>query len=201
MRKKNIKISLLLIIIAFCFVCTGFAENVNNIDSGNNTNIEETFIEKIEDEADIPQESEASDSSNNNDNDKVVIDNANNLIKNQPENRFVNNVKVRILDKITGKSSYIESKIGKTEKIDNLEIEFLKCWKSYPEEMPENKLLLKVYENDINTKKKNIIFFGWMFSSSPSLNSLEHQFYDITAVDCQSDSNNSNSAVVKDNNG
>lgn len=197
MCKKNIKISLLLIIIAFCFACTSFAENVNNIDSSNNnTNTEETFIEKIEDSANIPQESEI----NNNEDNNVVIDRTNNLIKNQPENRFVNNVKIRILDKITGKSSYIESKVGKTEKIDNLEIEFLKCWKSYPEEMPENKLLLKVYEKDINTKKKNIIFFGWMFSSSPSLNSLEHQFYDITVVDCQSDSNNSNSTVIKDNN-
>ena len=111
------------------------------------------------------------------------IVNTNNLIKNQPENRFVDLVKMRGLNKITGKTSIIEAQIGDTIQFEQLEILLLKCWKSYPEENTENKLLLKIFENKNN--KKNLIFYGWFFSSSPSISGLEHPLYDLKLLNCE----------------
>ena len=111
------------------------------------------------------------------------IVNANNLIKNQPENRFADLVKMRGLNKITGKTSIIEAQIGDTIQFEQLEILLLKCWKSYPEENTENKLLLKIFENRDN--KKSLIFYGWFFSSSPSISGLEHPLYDLKLLNCE----------------
>ena len=58
------------------------------------------------------------------------------LIKNQPEDRFVNSVKLQGLNKITGKTFEIETKINEAIKFERLDIIPLKCWKSYPEESP-----------------------------------------------------------------
>lgn len=118
--------------------------------------------------------------------DGAKIINKDNLIKNQPENRFVDKVKLHGLNKITGKTSVIEAKVGDTIKFEELEILFLKCWKSYPEENTENKLLLKIFEND-NKKDgdKKLIFYGWFFSSSPSISGLEHPLYDLKLLNCE----------------
>ena len=106
-----------------------------------------------------------------------------NFIKNQDEKRFVNNVKIRILDKITGKSNIITEKIGNTYKIKDFEFVFLKCWKSYPEELPENKLLLKIIKTEESATKKTI-FFGWIFSSRTSLNTFNNELYDVNLINC-----------------
>jgi hypothetical protein len=109
-----------------------------------------------------------------------------NLIKNQEPRRFVDTAQIKLLNKITGKSFNLEGKIGERVNVEELDIELIRCWKSYPEETPENKLLLKVYENtDKYLDRNHLIFFGWIFSSSPSLNGVEHQFYDITLENCK----------------
>lgn len=105
-----------------------------------------------------------------------------NLVKNQPKDRFVNKIKMQILDKITGKTSQVDVKIKTKVDFEKLEIIPILCWKSYPEESPENKLLLKIYEKQSKTKK--LIFYGWIFSSSPSISGLEHPLYDVTLKDC-----------------
>ncbi|MDR0571783.1 MAG: DUF2155 domain-containing protein [Rickettsiales bacterium] len=109
-----------------------------------------------------------------------------NFIKNQSPDRFVDTVQIRILNKTTGKTFELERRIGDEISVEDLDIKFIKCWKSYPEETPENKLLLKVYETkDKYLDRSNLIFFGWIFSSSPSLNGLEHPSYDITLENCK----------------
>lgn len=105
-----------------------------------------------------------------------------NLIKNQPKDRFVNKIKLQILDKITGKTSQVDVEIKTKVIFEKLEIIPILCWKSYPEESPESKLLLKIYEKKSKTKK--LIFFGWIFLSSPSISGLEHSLYDVTLIDC-----------------
>lgn len=128
----------------------------------------------------------------------INVINENNLIKNQPEDRFVNKVKLHGLNKVTGKTFVIEAKIGDVIKFEQLEILFLKCWKSYPEENTENKLLLKIFEN--KDDKKNLIFYGWFFSSSPSISGLEHSLYDLKLLTCEKDINNSTMEVSSANN-
>jgi hypothetical protein len=119
----------------------------------------------------------------------INIENAEvNLIKNQPEDRFVEIAQLKILNKVTGKSFNVEKSMGEAIDVEDLKIEFVKCWNSYPEETPENKLLLRVYDNpkaQYQPEERSLIFYGWIFSSSPSLNGIEHPFYDITLDNCK----------------
>ena len=109
---------------------------------------------------------------------KIISD----LVKDQPSDRFVDNVELQFLDKITGKTSLSKTKIGKVLKFERLIVKPILCWKSYPEENPENKLLVKIYE--VRGKNKKLLFYGWIFSSTPSISGLEHQFYDVVLKNC-----------------
>lgn len=105
-------------------------------------------------------------------------------IKTTKADRFQNTAIVKVLNKITGKTQIIKIKINETIVFERLEIKPIICWKSYPEEEPENKLLLEILENNPNNTKKAKVFFGWIFSSSPSISGLEHPLYDIKLDDC-----------------
>lgn len=100
------------------------------------------------------------------------------------EKDFADIVVLQGLDKITAKILTFEVEIGKSAEFKRLEIHPKKCWKSPPEENPENKVLLEIYENRLDGKKEKL-FYGWMFSSSPGLSSLEHPVYDITLIECR----------------
>lgn len=157
MNKKKINIINLLFIIVF-FLSSNNKANCTNNDMNN-------FLKELENDANIINE--------------------NNLIRNQPSDRFVEKIKLHGLNKITGKTSTIEAVIGDVIEFEQLEIIPLKCWKSYPEENTENKLLLKVFEKDIKTNAKKLIFYGWFFSSSPSVSGLEHPLYDLKLLNCE----------------
>jgi hypothetical protein len=106
------------------------------------------------------------------------------LIGNQPPERFVKNVELQVLDKVVGRVSRVEAKIGDRIAFGRLEILPLRCWKSFPEENPENKLLLKIFELDRQTGENRMIFYGWIFSSTPSVFGLEHPMYDLRLRNC-----------------
>ena len=93
-------------------------------------------------------------------------------------------VVLQALNKITAKSYRYEVNIGSSINFERLVVEPLFCWKSSPADIPENKVLLKITENKLDNTTDQI-FYGWMFSSSPSISSLEHPMYDITIVDCK----------------
>ncbi len=106
--------------------------------------------------------------------------------------RFADYVILRALDKITGKTFELKAKTNESVVFERLEILPLKCWKSYPEELPENKLLLKLFEKR-KGRDKDLLFYGWIFSSTPGISGLEHPTYDITLKDCtftQNDTDN-----------
>lgn len=88
------------------------------------------------------------------------------------------------LNKVTAKTSELKIKIGEQVDFGKLTIKAKKCWKSPPSQRPENKILLEITENNDDGVKK-VIFYGWMFSSSPSISGLEHPIYDITAIECK----------------
>lgn len=87
------------------------------------------------------------------------------------------------LNKITAKSYKYKVKVGSSVNFERLTVMPLVCWKSSPDQVSENKALLKIVETSIDGSKKQI-FYGWMFSSSPSVSSMEHPMYDIRIVDC-----------------
>ena len=88
------------------------------------------------------------------------------------------------LDKITAKFSEFNINVGDVDKFGSLSIEIFKCIKRPPEEIPEDFVLLKIFD-EINTDEPKLIFSGWMLSSSRSLSALEHPTYDIWIKDCK----------------
>lgn len=88
------------------------------------------------------------------------------------------------LNKVTAHAVAIEAPLGSVVRFGTIEIVAHSCWKSAPDERPENAALLEVFEIKQGEAPKQI-FLGWMFSSSPGLSSLEHPFYDVTVVRCE----------------
>lgn len=89
------------------------------------------------------------------------------------------------LNKITAKTLLLEIKVGDTIKFGKLTITVHKCWQAPLEQKPESKILLEIYDAGNKDDSKTRIFYGWMFSSSPSISALEHPIYDITAAGCK----------------
>ncbi len=95
-----------------------------------------------------------------------------------------NTVLLQGLNKVTGHVSKLEGPIGIVLTFDNLEIITRRCWKSPPDQQPENAALLEIREIKPGEQPKKL-FLGWMFSSSPGLSGLEHPVYDINIVACE----------------
>lgn len=92
--------------------------------------------------------------------------------------------KIQILNKITAKAQYVTVDVNSQISFHTLKIKIFKCLKSSPYELSENKILMEISEKKNGQEDENIIFDGWMFSSSPAISSLEHAVYDVIAIDC-----------------
>ena len=97
-----------------------------------------------------------------------------------------NLVSLHVLDKVTSRVEIIEIKVGEIIKFDSLQIEIFLCKKRPPEEIPEDFVLLRVYDK-ISPENSEIIFQGWMISSSPAVTPFEHPIYDVWVKDCKID--------------
>ena len=91
---------------------------------------------------------------------------------------------IKILDKITTKVETFEIKVNDSINFNSLYIEIFACYRNLPEDIPENYVLLKIYDKIINSEDK-AIYQGWMISSSPSTTPLEHPIYDLWLVECK----------------
>ena len=93
-------------------------------------------------------------------------------------------VEIKVLDKVSSKSSLLKLKIGEEKKFKNLLIKSLKCKNSEFDDNPEITTYIQV--KDL-TKKDNdevFIFNGWTFLSSPTINPFDHPVYDIWITRC-----------------
>ena len=99
-----------------------------------------------------------------------------------------NTILLQGLNKVTGHILKLEGPIGTVLRFGNLEIIARRCWKSPPDESPENAALLEISELKPGEAPQKI-FLGWMFSSSPGLSGLEHPVYDITVIGCEAKDN------------
>ncbi len=86
-------------------------------------------------------------------------------------------------NKTTARSTKISAAVNEKISFGNLEIYARACWKAPVDSKPENKVLLEIFEKKPHEETKRI-FFGWMFSSSPSVSTLEHALYDINLLEC-----------------
>ena len=91
---------------------------------------------------------------------------------------------LRGVDKITGRVSTMQAKVGQQINFGHLTIGVEKCYTRSPEETPENSAFLTITE----TKTDGTVaesFTGWMFSSNPALSAMEHAGYDVWVIGCK----------------
>ena len=108
---------------------------------------------------------------------------------------------LRALDKITGRSTDIEVKVGEPIVFGSLKVEMKACYQRPPDMPPESAAFLNVHstqavqvetmETAISSSEvasvsddNPLLFSGWMFASSPGLSALEHPVYDIWVIRC-----------------
>ena len=102
---------------------------------------------------------------------------------------FADHAVIRGLDKSTGHAQDYSLTIGRPARIGSLEVIARSCWKAAPEDAPEVKIFVDVYDHpparEGEESPRQPIFHGWLFASSPGLNGLDHPVYDIWAIDCR----------------
>jgi hypothetical protein len=91
----------------------------------------------------------------------------------------------KLLNKTTNKVSTKDILVSSKISWETLNIEVLYCGSTPPTEIPEDYVLIDVYDT-INNEIINI-YKGWMISSSPDVTPLENPIYDLWLVDCSND--------------
>ena len=91
----------------------------------------------------------------------------------------------KLLNKTTNKVSTKDILVSTKISWETLNIEVLYCGSTPPTEIPEDYVLIDVYDT-INNENINI-YKGWMISSSPDVTPLENPIYDLWLVDCSND--------------
>lgn len=87
------------------------------------------------------------------------------------------------LDKTTARVSTFELNINERGTFGTLIIKVRACRKRPPTEPPESAAYVEVLDKKIGEQPTRL-FAGWMFASSPTLNSLEHPVYDVWVLKC-----------------
>lgn len=95
----------------------------------------------------------------------------------------LDSVTVQVCQKSGVRTTQKKIFINEPYEFDNIKIILRKCFKSAPDKALCISAFLEVYERQTNQHNSesnyNLIFSGWMFSSSQSVNSLEHHQYYI----------------------
>ena len=91
----------------------------------------------------------------------------------------------KLLNKTTNKVSTKDILVSSKISWETLNIQVLYCGSTPPTEIPEDYVLIDVYDT-INNENTNI-YKGWMISSSPDVTPLENPIYDLWLVDCSND--------------
>ena len=95
-----------------------------------------------------------------------------------------NLVEIKILDKVSSKTSQLSLSIGEEKRFENLIIKVLKCKNSEFDDNPEVTAYMQVQDITLKNNDKVFVFNGWTFSSSPSVSLFDHPVYDIWLIKC-----------------
>lgn len=108
-----------------------------------------------------------------------------------PAARATSEAVLQGLDKITARVSTFDAPVDQPVRFGRLIITVKACVKHPPEEEPETAAFLVIDEvrqdGQNNAVAAQRIFSGWMFASSPALSDLENPIYDVSVLDCKSD--------------
>jgi len=90
-----------------------------------------------------------------------------------------------LLHKVTAKVQKIELLSGQEYAIGDMSLTMHDCISTPPEEPPETKAFLEISE--FKAGRDKALFTGWMFASSPGINSMEHPVFDIWPLACKTE--------------
>ena len=93
-------------------------------------------------------------------------------------------VEIKILDKVSSKTSQLKLNIKQEAKFGNLIIKVLKCKNSEFDDDPEITAYMQVQDVTLKNNDQVFVFNGWTFSSSPSISLFDHPVYDIWLTKC-----------------
>ena len=93
-------------------------------------------------------------------------------------------LEIKILDKVSSKTSTVELKIGEEIEFKNLLIKSQKCENSKFDDNPEITAYIQVIDKTKTNNDEVFVFNGWAFSSSPSISPFDHPVYDIWLMSC-----------------
>ena len=91
---------------------------------------------------------------------------------------------IKILDKVSSKTSQLSLNINQETTFGNLIIKILKCKNSEFDDNPEITAYMQVQDITLKNNDKVFVFNGWTFSSSPTINPFDHPVYDIWLINC-----------------
>lgn len=94
-----------------------------------------------------------------------------------------NMARMQAMDKVTGRVSEIDVPVNGETVFGSFSIVVRYCATRSPEETPENFAFVDVVDN-YKTENPVNVFKGWMMSSSPALNAVEHPIYDVWLLNC-----------------
>ena len=96
----------------------------------------------------------------------------------------INFVEIKILDKVSSKTSQLTLNINEEAKFENLIIKILKCKNSEFDDNPEVTAYIQVKDITLENNDQVFVFNGWTFLSSPSITLFDHPVYDIWLSKC-----------------
>ena len=96
----------------------------------------------------------------------------------------INFVEIKILDKVSSKTSQLKLQTHEETVFENLIIKILKCKNSEFDDNPEVTAYMQVQDITLKSNDKVFVFNGWTFSSSPSITLFDHPVYDIWLIKC-----------------
>lgn len=88
------------------------------------------------------------------------------------------------LDKVTGRVSPLEIKMGQTVTFGALRVSARSCFTNPPTETPQTVAFIEVDELLLDGSARRI-FTGWTFAESPGLHAVEHPTFDVWLTSCK----------------
>jgi hypothetical protein len=87
---------------------------------------------------------------------------------------------VRVLDKLTGQVSDVRIADGRSETVGRITVTVAEC------RYPDGNAAGEAYASLVITDRgiQGPVFEGWMIASSPALNAMDHQRYDVWVLRC-----------------
>lgn len=94
-----------------------------------------------------------------------------------------NAAKMQAMDKITGRVNEIIVPVKSKISFGDFSLVLRSCKKRPAEETPENFAFVDVADKSFGEDEYNI-FRGWLVSSTPGINAIEHPIYDVWLLEC-----------------